>query len=381
MTFTWPLLLLLLLAVPVVLGVYLLTMRRRRKQAVSYSSVALLRSVLPPRSRWRRHLPVALLLSSLGVLSIASARPQLTRNVATARTSIILALDVSRSMCATDVDPNRMSVAQQAARDFVENLPKGTRIGLVVFSGFAQLAVPPTTDYKALVSAINGLTTARGTAIGAAMLKAIDAIAEVNPDVKPVGDAVPSGAAPRAPGALAPPSSAPAAAAAPANRDFVPDIVVLLTDGANNRGIAPLDAVPYAVERRVRVYTIGFGTTQPASLVCSAQQLGADEQFFRGGGDNAARGGGGFGGGGGGFGGGGSALRADNATLQAVAERTGGAAYSAEDAPQLRKVFANLPKDVTVQKRPHEVTAPFVMLGALLAAVAIGAAIRWSAYP
>src|SRR5919199_3889357 len=165
MTFTWPFALLLVLAIPVVLGVYLLAMRRRRREAVSYSSVALLRSVLPPRSRWKRHLPVALLVSSLGVLAVASARPQLTRDVPTARTSIILALDVSRSMCATDVQPNRLAVAQQAARDFVADLPAGTRMGLVVFSGFAQLAVPPTTDHKALLAAIDGLTTARGTAI------------------------------------------------------------------------------------------------------------------------------------------------------------------------------------------------------------------------
>src|SRR3954470_21236884 len=112
MTFTWPLALLLVLSVPVVLGVYLLAMRRRRKQAVSYSSVALLRSVVPKRSRWRRHLPVAALLASLGVLSIAAARPQVVENIPTGRTSIILALDVSRSMCATDVDPNRISAAQ-----------------------------------------------------------------------------------------------------------------------------------------------------------------------------------------------------------------------------------------------------------------------------
>jgi Ca-activated chloride channel family protein len=360
-TFSWPFALLLALAIPIVLGVYLLTMRRRRKQAVSYSSVALLRSVLPPRSRWRRHLPVAMLLSSLGVLAVASARPQLTRDVPTARTSIILALDVSRSMCATDVEPNRLAVAQQAARDFVEDLPAGTRMGLVVFAGFAQLAVPPTTDHKALMAAIDGLTTARGTAIGAAMLKSLDAIAEVNSDVKPVGDAATSLAlGPRSVGAPAAPTLA------PGDGGFVPDIVVLLTDGANTRGIPPLDAVPFVVERRVRVYTIGFGTTQPAALMCSAQQLGADTQSLRGGG---------------GGGRGGSPLRADNRTLQLIAEQTGGTAYSAEDAPQLRKVFANLPKDVAVQQRPHEVTASFVVLGAFLAAVAVGASIRWSPYP
>ena len=376
MTFTWPFALLLALAVPVVLGVYLLTMRRRRRQAVSYSSVALLRSVVPVRSRWKRHLPVAMLLGSLGVLSVASARPQMVRDVSIGRTSIILALDVSRSMCASDVDPNRMSVAQQAAREFVESQPKGVRMGLVVFSGFAQLAVAPTTDHDALVKAINGLTTGRGTAIGAAMLKALDAVAEVNPDVAPVGDVVPTGdvdgfgGRPGAGGT--PATTVPPAAAVPPSGDFVADIVVLLTDGANTRGITPLDAVPYAVERRVRVYTIGFGTTQPAQLACTAQQLAGDTQRF----------GGGFGGfGGGGGGGGGAPLRADYGTLQAIADRTGGEAYTAQDAPQLRKVFADLPKDVTVQKQRQEVTAPFVALGALLAAAAVAASIRWSAYP
>lgn len=358
MTFEWPLALAVLLTVPLVLGVYLLAMRRRRKQAVNYSSVALLRSVLPRRSRWRRHLPLGALLASLGMLGVASARPQMVQDVPTARTSIILALDVSRSMCATDVDPNRMTAAQRAARDFVEDLPSGTRLGLVVFSGYAQLAVPPTTDREVLTAAIDGLTTGRGTAIGAAMLKSLDAIAEVNAEVKPVGNASGAGL----PGAPAPPAQKPGTAG------FVSDIVVLLTDGANTRGITPVDAVPYAVERRVRVYTIGFGTTRPTALSCSVEQLNGDTQRF---------GGGGFGGGGGGR----SPLLADDDTLRRVAEETGGTSYKAEDAAQLRKVFAELPKDVTIQKRPREVTAPFVALGALLAAVAIGASIRWSAYP
>jgi Ca-activated chloride channel family protein len=354
-TFTWPVALLLLLVVPALLAAYLWTLRRRRKQAVRYSSVALLRSVLPRTSRWRRHLPVAMLLTSLGVLAIASARPHVTREVPIGRTSIVLALDVSRSMCATDVDPNRLSVAQAAARDFVEKQADGTRIGIIVFSGFAQLVVPPTTDREALVEAIDGLTTAPGTAIGSAILKGLDAIAEINPNVDPVGDA-PVGQV-----------------GAAGSVRFVPDILVLLTDGRNTRGIEPLDAVPYAIERGVRVYTIGFGTAEPTTLVCTREQLGGDALGGRG------FGGGGFaGGGGGGFGG---ALVADEETLRAIADQTGGAYYGAIDAAELGKVFSDLPKDVELQKEEREVTANFAGLGAVLATIAIAASIRWSPYP
>ena len=357
MSFAWPLALLLLLVPPALLGAYWWLLRRRRKQAVRYSSVALLRSVLPRRSRWQRHLPVALLLASLVALAFAAGRPHVERSVPFARTSVILALDVSGSMCATDVEPNRLAVAQEAAREFVEDQPNGVRMALVVFSGFAELIVPPTTERKALVDAIESLTTGRGTAIGAAMLKGIDAIAEANPNVPPVGDAPEDG----------PP---PASGAAPGATGYVPDIVVLLTDGASNRGIEPLDAVPYAVERGVRVFTIGFGTENPAERSCTRAQLGG--RVFEGP----------FGGGGGGFGGfGGFRGRADLPTLQAVAKQTGGTFHNAEDADQLREVFADLPKDVATQKEPTEITWLLAALGALLAAAAIAASMRWSPYP
>ena len=377
MTFTWPLALLFLLAAPALVAVYLLGLRRRRTQAVSYSSVALLRSVLPRRSVWKRHVPVALLAASLAVLAIAAARPQRVQAVPTSRTSIILALDVSRSMCATDVNPNRIGAAEQAAKDFVAHQPAGTRMGLVVFAGAAELAVPPTTDRGALVRAINTLSTASGTAIGAAMLKALDAIAQVDPNVKPVGDVPDAASAPAGTGSAPAPKP-------PGAGGYVPDIVVLLTDGANNRGIEPLDAVPYAVDRRVRVYTIGFGTTQPAPLACTVAQLGGDEQSgpfgFGGGGFGGAFGGGGFGGAFGGFGGR-SPLRADLPTLQQVAQRTGGTAYTAQDASQLTHVFGSLPRDVSIVKQRHEISTAFIALGVLLAVVAVAAALRWSPYP
>lgn len=358
-TFTWPLALLTLVAVPLLLGAYLWQLRRRRKRAVRYSSVALLRAALPRRAGWKRHVPVALLLAGLAGAGVAAARPQMTTTVPLGRTTIMLALDVSRSMCATDVAPNRMAVAQQAARQFVEDQPDGTRIGIVAFAGFAEVVVPPTTDTDQLVSAIDNLTTARGTVIGAATLKAIDALAGVNPDVWPSGTDAPAGARQLAPG------------------EYVPDIVVLLTDGANTRGIDPVEAAEQAVERHVRVYTIGFGTTNPTSMVCTREQLGG-EAF---GGD--AFGGGGFGGGGGGGGGQGarSFLVIDEPTLTKVAEMTGGTFHKAEDADQLQRVFTELPRQVELQEREREVSVAFAAVGLLLAAAAVGLSLAWNRSP
>ncbi|MGO9963620.1 MAG: VWA domain-containing protein [Acidimicrobiales bacterium] len=380
MSFTWPFALLLLLAVPVMLAGYLLAMRRRRRQAITYSSIALLRAAVPRAARWRRHLPLAALLASLAVLAVASARPQITTEVPVDQTSIILALDDSGSMCSTDLLPNRLSVAQSAAREFVNSQPSGVRMGLVVFSGFAELVVAPTGDHKLLDRAINNLNTHPGTAIGAAILESLDAISEVDPQVQPVGNALST--------AAAQPSAAEGATGnsggeanpvqqKPARSGYVPDIIVLLTDGANNRGITPLQAVPYAVARRVRIYTIGFGTTHPGPLVCTPQQQGGFGGFGGGG-----FGGGGYGGGGYGYGGGfRSPLVADLPPLREVSGLTGGQSYAARNASQLNKVFANLAKHVAIQHERHEVTADFAIIGALLVLAALVASSRWSVYP
>ena len=355
MSFDWPLALVSLVVAPALLLAYWLLLRRRRKQAIRYSSVALLRTVLPKRKRWQRHLPVALLLAGLVALATAAARPHVMRDVPYARTSVILALDVSGSMCSSDVEPNRLAVAQAATRAFVERQPNDVRMGLVVFSGFAELVVPPTDDREALLTAIDRLTVGRGTAIGGALLKGLDAIAEVNPGVRPVGDAL----------GTEPPHATP-----PGAGGYVPDIIVLLTDGRNTRGIEPLDAVPYVVERRVRVYPVGFGTTNPAGLACTRAQLGGDvfDRF----------GGGGFGGGG--FGGGFRRF-ADEPTLKAIAGRTGGTYHAAKDAGQLQKVFSDLPNEVETQRERSEVTWLVAALGALCAAAAVAASLRWSPYP
>jgi Ca-activated chloride channel family protein len=376
-SFSWPLSLLALAAVPAVFLAYRLALRRRRRRAVTYSSLALLRQAIPRRSRLLRHVPIGLLLLSLGVLALAAARPQLTESVPTNETSVILALDESGSMCSTDLTPNRLAVAQKAALHYVANEPSGTRIGLVLFNSFAELVVAPTTNRKELDQELDNLSTAPGTAIGAAMLTALNAIAEIDSSVAPIGAAATIGAAaPSNPfeGAgnsgvtLTPERTTP-------EGGYVPDVVVLLTDGANNRGISPLQAAPYAVARKVRVYTIGFGTTSPGPLICTPQQQGGVDI---GGGFGPQ---GGFGGGGFGGGGYGRPLVADLPPLQEVARLTGGESYTARSASELDSVFKNLPKQIAVQKAHHEITSELGLLGALIALLAFGAAIRWSPYP
>ena len=390
MTFIWPAGLLLLLAVPLALGIYVRAQRRRRPQAVTYSNLSLLRAAVPRRSRWRRHVPIALLLVSLAVLAVASARPQLTTDVPLSQTTIILALDESGSMCSTDVYPDRLTAAEKGAREFVNSQPSGTRIGLVAFSGFAELAVAPTRDRAVLDRAIGNLSTNPGTAIGAAILQSLNAISQVDPQVEPVGNAVLNAAsAISAPsGGLGSPSNlgstsnvangsaGTSGTEKPGKHGYAPDVIVLLTDGANNRGITPLQAVPYAVARRVRVYTIGYGTTHPGPLKCTPQQGGF---YF----SSGNFGSGGFAGGGaGGFTYGGSfPLVADLPPLQQVSRLTGAQSYTARDESQLKKVFADLPKHILVSRQRHEVSADFAALGALFALAAFGAATRWSPRP
>jgi Ca-activated chloride channel family protein len=358
MQFSWPLVLIGLVLIPLLVAAYWWLLRRRRRFAVRYASLSLIRDAVPKRSRWRRHIPFALYLASLACLIVAASRPHAVVAVPMNKTSVILAMDVSLSMCSSDVPPNRLTIAQEVAEKFVEDQPGGTRIGLVAFAGFAQLVVPPTTDKEALIAAIETLRTARGTAIGSAMLKGVDAIAEFNLNVPRSGVDLSEagGASDRTDG------------------DYEPDIIVLLTDGAATQGVDPLEAAQQAADRGVRVYAIGFGTTSPAPLVCSREQLGGSSIP------------GGFGPGpGGGFGGGGrglqQALRFDEETLSSVAEITGGEYYQAENADQLRDVFESLPDDVTLQDEEQEISVAFVAMGALAAMFAVGLSMAWNRYP
>lgn len=348
MSFSWPWALLALLTVPVLVLLRWWLNRRRRRSAVTVSSVALIRAALPGRSSWRRRIPVLLFLAGLLALAGALARPQASVAVPSNDTTILLAIDVSGSMCTTDVAPNRLAVAMDAARGFIRAQQDGTRIGLVAFSGIAGLLVPPTTDKDALLDAIDTLKTARGTAIGQAILTAIDAIAESNPNVAPTGVDL-GDTAPDAPG------------------DYEPDTIVVLTDGSNTTGVDPVTAAGQAAARRVRVYTIGFGTTEPAQLVCTPDQIG-DGSAFGGPGARGLPGGGGRGGN----------REIDEEALTEVAEVSGGRYFRAADADELTGVLTDLPREFGVRRQDVEVTVWFVLVGGLLVGTGVGLALWWN---
>jgi Ca-activated chloride channel family protein len=352
MIFQWATLLALLLIVPLFVALYLWAQRRRRPRGTRYSSLSLIRAAAPGSSRLRRHGPVALVAASLAALAIALGRPAVVLSVPTNQTTIILAMDVSGSMCSTDISPTRLEAAEEAAVAFVNGQGARTQIGIVAFSGFAAVVQPPTSDRDALIDAIRSLTTGRRTAIGSGILASIDALAEIDPTI--ARSVIPGRAG------AAPPPVEPGT--------VLPNIIVLLTDGASNAGPEPIEAAQQALDRGLRVYTIGFGTPDGAELepACRNQFLGNEP--------------GGFGGGGGG-GFGRFPRGIDEETLRDVAELTGGTYAPAESAAELESVFADLPTSLITRQEPVEISVGFVGLGALLAALGLLLNRAWRPLP
>jgi Ca-activated chloride channel family protein len=255
----------------------------------------------------------------------------------------MLALDVSGSMCSTDVKPNRITAAEQAASAFIKSRAGGgPRIGLIAFSSTAVVLVPPSADSQELLSALDGLTTSFGTAIGEGILTSLDAIAQVDRSVAPTGATVS-----RARGA-----------------GYADDVIVVLTDGSNNRGVDPQTAARDAARRGVRVFTIGYGTDNPAPLACSPGQFG------------------GFGGVRSGFGGRasgvGNPFDADFGALMKISRTTGGTFYRAQNANQLSRALAKLPAAFTIVRKHIDLAYWFAAGGGLLIAAAVALSLWWN---
>jgi Ca-activated chloride channel family protein len=341
-SFSWPWALLALLILPLVLAAWWLARRRRKRATVRVTSIALVRIAVPGRSRWRRRIPAALLAVGLAVLAVGAARPQATVPVASSSATIMLAIDTSGSMCATDVQPNRITAAEQSAGAFIKSQSGGPRIGIVDFSGTAVVLVPPTTNTQQLLNALGGLMAGGATAIGEAILTSLDAIAQVDPSVAPTGATVKRNL----------------------GAGYADDVVVVLTDGSNNRGVAPPVAAREAAARGVRVFTIGYGTSNPTQLACDPTQFGGF--------------GGGIGGGGFGGGGGGNPFQADYSALMQISKTTGGTFYRAQDASQLSSALAKLPAAFTIVHKQVDIAAAFAALGGLLIAVAVAISLWWN---
>ncbi|MBK9925412.1 MAG: VWA domain-containing protein [Anaerolineales bacterium] len=349
MSFLWPGLLVLLFIIPIAIVAYILLLRRSRKFAVRYSSLSLVREAASHQSAWRRHFPFALFLLAITSLILALARPVATVTIPSNKATIILALDVSLSMCSTDIAPNRLEVAKDAAQLFVQKHRAGRQIGVVAFAGFAELIQPPTNDTQALTDAIENLTVARRTAIGSAILRSIDAIAEVDNRIPPSDDTAASTGTVELP---------------PSDGEVSPHIIVLLTDGASNAGPYPLNAAVQAAERGIRVYTIGYGTVNnTAPMNCGTGffefgQFGApgfgqqiSPQDFR--------------------------RQLDDITLKDVATMTGGTYYEATSANQLGDVFNKLPTFLTSTRETIEVSVFFTAFAVIVIILALLLSFRW----
>ena len=341
MTFADPLLLVGLLVVPVALIVYRLVQRRRSRYAVRFTNVDLLGNLVPRTPAWRRHVPPALYLVAMGALVLALARPSMAVQIPREEATIILTMDVSGSMMATDVSPTRLAAAQQAAGDFVDQLPAGVKVGLVAFSTAPRVVVAPTTDRAAVHQGIANLQARGGTALGDAITTSLEAAGLDPASVSSDPAAAPS-ADPSAP-------ASPSPSATPGTTEDPVIATVLLSDGANSTGqMEPLPAAEQAAALGVPIYTITLGTAD--GVVRVPDDLGQMRTLN---------------------------VPPDTETLAAIAETTGGRAFEAPTASDLAQIYDSLGSRIGYTTEEREVTQWFAAAGLLLVVAGAGLAAHW----
>lgn len=303
-------------ALPLLIWAYRRLTARRLRRAVLLPNVELLAQAAAHQHRWRRWAVPALYVMALTVILGGSARPVVPLPVPVSDGVVMLSIDVSRSMLAEDLPPNRLEAAKLAAREFVRRLPRGFRIGLVTFSSYATTILPPTTDSAKVLDAIDLLRIEFATAIGDGLLEAVWNL--------------PGRMRPSSPDAPPPPPSGP----------LPPGIVVLLSDGQSNRGTPPLEAARIARDLQVKVYTVGIGTAEGTLLDIGGLNIW---------------------------------VRLDEETLRGMAEMTDGRYFRTTNAKELRRIYRLLSEEVGWERKPTEVTAAAagVALVLILAAVAL----------
>jgi Ca-activated chloride channel family protein len=347
MKFLWPELLPLLALLPAVVAIYLWLLRRKRRVALRYASLAVMKDAAGAGGRIRRHVPPALFLAALALLLVAIARPTAIVTLPSQHETVILAIDVSGSMRATDVKPSRLVAAQEAAKAFIAEQPLTTRIGIVSFAATASVVQSPTHSKEDLTAAIDRFQLQRGTAVGSGILVALkmlfpDAEFDLrgsNPrreaaKASPLDPAKPDAAksTPSAPPKVVPAGSYKSAA------------IILLTDGQTTAGPDPIEAARMAGERGVRVYTVGVGTQ-------AGEMIGAEGWSMR--------------------------VRLDEQALKTIANVTQGEYFYAGTAPDLRKVYTDLNTRLFLEQRETEITALFAAAAAALALLSALLSLLW----
>jgi len=357
-SFLWPSFLWGLLLVPVIAAVYVLLLRRRKRGALNYASVAIVKRAVGVTG-WRRHVPPVLMLGALTLLMIAIARPTAQVSLPSTRATVMLAMDVSGSMRASDVNPSRIEAAQAAAKQYVKDQPKDVQIGIVAFAASALLVQNPTTDRTALNAAIDRFELQRGTAVGSGILVSLSTL--FPQDDFPISTFAGGGFG-RGNGGLGNAnndfgnrfggralgdSRGPAAKAKHVPVEpgsYKNAVIILLTDGATNAGYDPIQAARIASEYGVKVYTVGFGSTRGAIV---------------------------------GFGGFQMRAQIDEGALKKIADQTRGRYFHAASAEELKAVYSVLSKQLIIETQQMEITSFFAAAAALLMLVSAGLSLTW----
>lgn len=344
-TFLWPQLLWLLLALPLLVLLYLWLMRRRKQVTLQYASLSIVREAMGKGIGWRRHVPPVLLLLSIAIMLLASSRPVAKISLPSTQQTIILAMDVSGSMRAEDVQPNRLVASQNAAKAFLAELPRHVKVGIVAFAGSAQVVQPVTLSREDLVAAIDKFQLQRATAIGSAI---VVSLSELFPEQRiNLGDMTYSrNTDPFAPKGRAldqpRPDDKPFTPVAPGS--YSSAAIILLTDGQRTTGVDTAEAAKMAAERGVRVYTVGVGTVD-------GEIIGFEGWSMR--------------------------VRLDEESLKDVARATQAEYYYAGTAENLKKVYETLSSRLTVEKKETEISGLLALAASLLALLSAGLSVLW----
>ena len=310
MSFIWPWVLVSLLALPVCVFLYLRLQRKRESDAASLGALGAVREGVTPVGGWRRHAPPIILLAAIAVLALASARPEIELPLPRQEGTVILVLDVSSSMAADDVEPSRMDAAKLAAQAVVDRRPATASIGVVAFGEGGLVVQMPTGDDDALAATIDRLEPQSGTSLGRGILTALNLVAPepVPVSMEPADETGPRGA-------------------------FAPAVIVLLTDGENTDPPDPIEVAQTAIERGVRVHTVGLGTAEGATIEVDGFNL---------------------------------STQLNESVLQEIALLTEGTYFAIEDLDDVALVYEELETEFVVESREVEITSAFGGLGALL---------------